>query len=179
MAARPAKPRVPPLPEAEWTEEQRALLGNPRNTLGPLNIFRTLIRHPELYRRFNQFAHQVLFKSSLSPRERELAVLRVGWLCGSDYEFHQHRSIGREAGLSETEIERVKLGAQAPGWSSGDSLLLQAVDELHRSHVLGDALWQQLSARYNTQQLMDFVFLVGNYAMLAMVLNTLGVQIED
>jgi 4-carboxymuconolactone decarboxylase len=154
------------------------MLGSSKNTLGPLNIFRTLIRHPELYRRFNQFAHQVLFKSSLSPRERELVVLRVGWLCGSDYEFHQHRSIGKDAGISDAEIERIKLGAQAPGWSSDDALLLQAVDELHRDHVLSDALWQPLSARYSTQQLMDFLFLVGNYAMLAMVLNTLGVQIE-
>jgi len=173
------QPRVPPLPESDWTDEQRALLGTDKNPLGALNIFRTLIRHLELYRPFMKFGRQVLFRSSLSPRERELVILRVGWRCGAAYEFHQHTRIGKAAGLTDAEIERVKSGPDAPDWTALESALLRAVDELHDDSFIGDATWKQLSNHYDTQQLIDLVFLVGHYTMIAMALNSLGVQIES
>ncbi|MGH8176900.1 MAG: carboxymuconolactone decarboxylase family protein [Steroidobacter sp.] len=173
-----SQPRIAPLPESEWTEEQRELLtkGNPPRVL---NIFRTLVRHPQLYRRFSAFGTQVLFKSTLAPREREMVILRVGWLCRSGYEFHQHTRLGKAAGLTAADIERIKLGPDAPGWSPIEATLLRAVDELHRDHFVSDASWQALAARYTTEQVIDLVFAVGQYTMVSMVLNTFGVQIEE
>jgi 4-carboxymuconolactone decarboxylase len=110
MKTRLAQPRVMPLPESEWTPEQRDMLQNGKNELGPLNFFRTIIRHADLYRRFMKLSHQLLYRSTLPARERELAILRVGWRCRSAYEFHQHVEIGKKAGLNGAEIERVKLG---------------------------------------------------------------------
>jgi 4-carboxymuconolactone decarboxylase len=173
-----SQPRVPTLPESEWTDEQRVLLGSDKNPMGPLNIFRTLIRHVELYRRFMKFGHQVLFRSSLTPREREIVILRVGWRCDSAYEFHQHTRIGKQAGLSGDEIERIKQGPDAAGWTAQESALLRAVDELCDDSFVSDATWNSLSLNYGTQQLIDLVFLVGHYSMIAMALNSLGVQIE-
>jgi alkylhydroperoxidase family enzyme len=174
-----AEPRVPPLPEAEWTDEQRALLGSEKNPMGPMNIFRTLIRHVELYRRFMKFGHQVLYKSSLTPRERELVILRVGWRCDSAYEFHQHTRIGRAVGLADDDVERIKRGPDADGWTAQERELLRAVDELRDDSFISDATWKALGARYDDKQLIDLVFLVGHYSMIAMALNSLGVQIEE
>ena len=172
------KPRIDPLPEAEWTDEQRELLthGNPARIL---NIFRTLVRHPNLYRRWTSFGNQVLFKSSLSARDRELAILRVGWLCRSGYEFHQHTRVAANAGLRADEIERVKAGPDAPGWSTVEATLLRAVDDLHRDQFVADATWRTLAEHYTTEQLIDLVFAVGQYTLVSMALNTFGVQIED
>ena len=171
-------PRIAPLADHEWTPEQRELLtkGDPPRVL---NIFRTLARHPELYKRFSAFGSQVLFKSTLAPRERELVILRVGALCRSAYEFHQHTRIGKSVGLTDADIDRVKLGPAAPGWTPVERALLTAVEELHRDQFVSDATWNTLAANYRTEQLIDIVFAVGQYTMVSMALNTFGVQIEE
>ena len=178
MKPRLATPRLTPLPESEWTQQQREEItrGNPPRIL---NIFRTLIRHPDLYRRWMPFGNHVLFKSSLPPRERELAILRVGWLCRSAYEFHQHTRVGKAAGLSDADIERVKTGPRDSAWTPAERVLLQAVDELHADQFVTDATWKALGSHFSEHQLIDLVFAVGQYTMVSMALNTLGVQIED
>jgi alkylhydroperoxidase family enzyme len=120
----------------------------------------------------------VLFKSSLPPREREMAILRIGWLCRSGYEFHQHTRIGKASGLSDTEIERLKSKPDAAGWTEAESALLQAVDDLHGDQFISDATWQRLGRHYDTKQVIDLVFAVGQYTLVSMALNSLGVQIE-
>lgn len=173
-----SRPRLAPLAPSEWNDEQRELLtrGNPHRVL---NVFATLVRHQDLYRRWMPFANHVMFKSSLPEREREMAILRVGWLCRSGYEFHQHTRIGKAAGLSDAEIERLKSGADAAGWSEAESALLQAVDELHGDQFIGEETWQRLSKHYDSQQLIDLVFAVGQYTLVSMALNSFGVQIEQ
>jgi alkylhydroperoxidase family enzyme len=172
-----SQPRLTPLPSGEWNDEQRELLtrGNPPRVL---NVFATLVRHQDLYRRWMPFANHVLFKSSLPQREREMAILRIGWLCRSGYEFHQHTRIGKAAGLSDAEIERLKDEPGAPGWTEAESALLQAVDELHGDQFIGDATWQRLGKHYDTNQVIDLVFAVGQYTLVSMALNSFGVQIE-
>ena len=66
----------------------------------------------------------------------------------------------------------------APGWSAHDKLLLTATDELRKDAMISDATWAGLAKTYNEQQLMDVVFTVGNYNLVSMALNTLGVQAE-
>lgn len=172
------EPRIPPLKLAECTDEQRETLtkGNPLNIL---NVFLTFARHIDLYRRWLPFANHVLFKSTLAQREREIVILRIGWLCKSGYEFAQHTRIGKQAGLSDAEIEAIKTGADAPNWSERERLLLRATDELRADAFITDATWAALSKHYETNQLMDLVFTVGQYAMVSMALNSFGVQLEQ
>jgi 4-carboxymuconolactone decarboxylase len=175
---RPAQPRVPPLPENEWSDEQRELLtkGNPSVVA---NIFRTLIRHPDLYRRWTPFGTHVLRKSTLPARDRELLILRTGHLCKASYEFHHHVAIGKRVGISDAEIEQIKRGPEAAEWSAFDRSLVRAADELHNDACLSDKTWAELSARYDTKQMLDVLFTVGQYRMVSMALNSLGVQIEQ
>jgi alkylhydroperoxidase family enzyme len=169
------KPRLEPLAPEELDPEVRRLLdGRP-----PLAIFRTLAHHPKLLKRWLVFGNHVLAKSSLAPRDRELAILRVGWLCRSGYEWSQHAAIARREGLSDEEIERVALGPDAPGWSDAERALLRACDELRADSFVGDATWAALSERYDTRQLLDLIFTVGQYTLVSMALNTLGVQLEE
>jgi len=173
------QPRIAPLPESAWDEETRAMLqSGPGEPGRVLNIFATLAHHPKLLKRWLVFGNHVLAKSTLPPRERELVILRVGWLCRAEYEWGQHAAIGRASGLSEAEIQRIADGPGAPGWSALDRLLLAAVDELHRDAMIGDATWRALAERLSTQQLIDLLFAVGQYTLVSMALNTLGVQLE-
>jgi alkylhydroperoxidase family enzyme len=142
----------------------------------PLNIFRTMANHPDLLKRWLVFANHVLGKSSFPERERELLILRIGWLCRAGYEWGQHVLIGRDCGLSEEEIQRIKQGPDAAGWSTADADLLRAVDELHADAFITDGTWARLAEHWSTQQLMDIVFTVGQYNLVSMALNSFGVQ---
>ncbi|MBT4162581.1 MAG: carboxymuconolactone decarboxylase family protein [Gammaproteobacteria bacterium] len=172
-------PRVPVLDEQEWSDEQREILEK-QSTRGHIpNVFRTVIRHEKLAKRWLVFGAHIMAKSSLSPREREMAILRSGWLADSEYEWHQHAVIGQEEGLSPEEIEGIKTGADAGCWTDHEQFILRAADELHESSFISDEIWDGLSRTYSTNQMLDLIFTCGQYRMLAGALNSLGVQIED
>ena len=171
-------PRITPLDEKDWSEEAHRELDRLEGAGRSFNIFRTLARHPKMLRRWLVFANHVLFKSTLSAREREILILRIGWLCQAEYEFAQHVQIGRRAGLTDADIQRIVDGPDAAGWEPFEAALVRATDELHRDAFVSDATWSALSARYNPQQLMDAVFTVGQYNLVSMALNTLGVQLD-
>jgi len=172
-------PRVPPIDPEALQGEAREIFERSRPAGRTLNIFATLIHHPKLMKRWQVFGNHVLNKSTLPPRERELLILRIGWLCRSEYEFGQHVVIGKREGLSDEEIERVTLGPDAEGWDPFDSTLLRAADELHGDAFLSDATWNALAAHYDTKQMLDVVFTVGQYNLVSMALNTLGVQQDE
>jgi alkylhydroperoxidase family enzyme len=172
-------PRVAPLKPDEWDDEVREILQASQMGGRVLNIFATLARHPKLLKRWLVFGNHVLFKSTLSPRERELLILRTGWNCRAEYEWGQHVAIGKQVGISDDEIERLTHGPDAAGWTPLEVLLLRAADELHRDSRIGDATWSALSKHYNTQQMLDLVFTVGQYTLVSMALNSCGVQLDE
>lgn len=174
-------PRIPPVPREQWTPAQAAIAGPILERHGKLlNIFRTQLAHPEAMKAFLGFGSYVLSKrNTLAPRERELVVLRIGFLCRSGYEWTQHRRIGLNAGLTEADIERIKQGPDAPGWSPADVALLRAADELHAEQFISDAAWNALGSHFTAQQCVDVVYTAGQYTLVSMLLNTLGVQLDD
>jgi 4-carboxymuconolactone decarboxylase len=174
------EPRIKPVPESEWTEEQQKIL-NTRKTDGRiLNLYTTLVRHPRMAEKFLTFSGYIRRQSTLSPRDREILILRIGWLCRAEYEFGQHTRVGKsEGGLTSDEISRITQGPNAPGWDQFDATLLRAVDELHSDAFITDATWNALAKRYDEKQLMDLVMTVGDYNTVSMFLNTMGVQLEE
>lgn len=175
-----AKPRIAPLQDAEFTPEQVERLAKSRNKDGSiLNIFRTLVRSPDAFRAFSWWGGYVMARNSLSARDREIVILRVGWLCKSGYEWTQHHRIGLQSGLSEAEIEQIKLGAGADGWTGPEKALIAAVDDLNRDHFVSHVAWAELTKHYSERQCMDLVFTVGQYTQVSMILNSFGVQLDQ
>lgn len=172
-------PRLAPRALEDLDPETSDLLQ--RNAIGGrvLNIFATLAHHPDLLRRWLVFGTHVLRKSTLNPRERELVILRIGWLCRSEYEWGQHVLIGRDAGLTDEEIRAIADGPDESSWSERDRLLLQATDDLHRDSRIGDATWGALRNYLSTEQLLDLVFAVGQYNLVSMALNSFSVERDE
>ncbi len=170
-----SKPRLAPTERAGWTAEQAEVAE--RFGDGPVqNVFGTMLHHPALFRRWLPFANHILGKSTISVRDREVLILRTAWRVRSEYEWGQHVLIARHAGMSEEEITMARNGPDDAGLEERDRLLLAATDELVDDAFLSDATWAGLSEHYDTQQMMDIVFTVGQYNMLAMGLNSFGVQ---
>jgi 4-carboxymuconolactone decarboxylase len=172
-------PRIPPVttPTSEMTELfDRAGLRAPDGA--PLNIFGTLAHHPALLRRWLVFATHVLAKNSLSQRDRELLILRTGWRCASQYEFSQHALIALRCQISEEEVQATKLPVAEAGWTDDEAALMNAADELHDDARISDSTWRSLAARLDDQQLLDVIFTVGNYHVVAFALNSCGVELD-
>jgi 4-carboxymuconolactone decarboxylase len=179
-----SEPRIRPLDPGEWTPEQAEVLaplgGGGVIPAGPvLNIFRTMAHAPKALKAFLAWGNYVLSKKNdLPPREREIVILRTGFLCRSGYEWTQHAEIGRRCGLTDDEIERLKTGPAA-GWSPADNALIRATDDLHHDHFVSNAAWTALLAHFSEKQAMDVVFTAGQYTQVSMLLNTFGVQLDE
>jgi alkylhydroperoxidase family enzyme len=184
--------RLSPLAPDDWPEEMGdalAALRPPaprhprpsRDSSRPkgLNALGLLAHHPALTRAFNTFNGHVLFATTLSPRQRELLVLRVAALRDASYEWAQHVVLAGDAGLTSAEIARVAEGSEADGWAPVDRALVAAAEELVGEARIGDATWAVLSAELDDQQLMDAVFTVGAYDLLAMAFKSFDVELDD
>ena len=179
MADRPTTPRIAPIAPEEHDEEVDILLASASTPMGPAaNIFKTLVRNRGLFRRWLPFGGKLL-NGKLPPRERELAILRVGWLCQAEYEWGQHVIIGRHAGLTDEEIERIKVGASHEDWSTLDAMVLRATDELHEDSCIGEATWELLAKEFDDAQMIELVMVIGHYHLVSFALNSLGVQREE
>lgn len=173
------EPRIPALDPASWNDEQKTVFRAQMIRGRVPNIFRTLSNHVKLAKRWLVFGNHILAKSTLNDRDREILILRIGWLCRAEYEWGQHVVIGRRAGLQDADIAAIKEGPEDPHWQGRDALLLRAVDELHRDAFIADDTWAGIRAFYSQEQMMDLVFTVGQYNLVSMALNSFGVQLDD
>lgn len=161
--------RVPPLPHSEWDTDALSVLA-PGRRLPPSNVLGLLARHPDLARAFLTFNKHLLGTSTLPKRTRELVILRVAWRRRARYEWAQHLLIARRAGVTDAEIAEVRAGTE--------TLLNTAVDELETDSCLSDKTYSALAEELDDRQLMDLVFTVGAYGLLAMALNTFEVELD-
>jgi alkylhydroperoxidase family enzyme len=145
-----------------------------------LNIFRTLAHAPQALTAFLAWGGYILSKkNALPPREREIVILRIGYLCRSGYEWTQHVAISLRGGMSDAEIAAIKQGAGASIWSPADAALLNACDDLHARQFISTETWRALAAHFSERQCMDAVFTAGQYTQVSMMLNTFGVQLDE
>ncbi|MFX0580929.1 nitroreductase family deazaflavin-dependent oxidoreductase [Nocardia nepalensis] len=114
----------------------------------------------------------------LRRADSELVILRTAWNCGAYYEWFTHVYVSRSAGLSVDDVARVGVGPAAAEWSAKQRALLTAVDELTSRRVISDDTWASVRLFFDDAQLADICLLTGNYAMLAMLFNSVDVRPE-
>lgn len=182
--------RVEPLSFAEFPLDMREVFkvtnpSNPRHALiskgrpSGANILGTLAHHPALAKAFCTLQAHLLMNTTLSARQRELIIMRVAALRKSNYEWAQHVFIAQDAGLTDLEIGCIALGPGAPCWSAADATLLLAVDELDGEGVIGAQTWASISTHLTTAQILDVIFTTGSYAMLATMVASLDVRLDE
>jgi AhpD family alkylhydroperoxidase len=179
---RPPEPRVPPGRRSEIglvNGAFAAIAQRVTHTRRPPGVFTTLGRHRWLFRAWLLFAGRLMPSGTLPRAHTELVILRVSVNSGCDYEWDHHAALGRRAGLSAEQIERVGEGPEADCWSDHERALLRAVDELARDRVIAEPTWTALRARYDERQMIELCMLAGHYEMLAGTLNSLGVQPDE
>lgn len=182
--------RIPPLVRADWGEEQWQMLAAlaealPKDFQGgaqqdsDYTAVELLLNHPLLAKAWLGYSQWILPQNQLTAHDRELIVLRVGYVARSEYEWAQHVRVALAEGIPEEVIHRVKESPQHPGWNEKEKYLLMAVDELVNSAFITESTWSGLGGYFNTEQLIEIMFFVGNYYQMAMVFNTMGAQLNE
>lgn len=175
LSPRLTTPRLAPVAKDKATPEQQAMLASRPD----YNIYKTLAHDPELYARWSPLGQFLLNGSSLPPREREIVMLRMGWLCQSEYEWSQHARIAKGApGLTNADVHRIAEGPSAKGWSDFERTLLTMVDELRYDTMIGEKTWTALHAKYSDNQIIEAMYTASQYQLVSMALNSLGVQLD-
>ncbi|GAB2824761.1 carboxymuconolactone decarboxylase family protein [Actinocorallia aurea] len=170
--------RLPPITAEEWGDQERKavsyLMPEGRRERADVGAaLAQLVRHPALARRFLTFNTHLLIHSTLPARLRELAILRVARRRDCAFEWVHHTQLALENGLTQEEIDAAGRGEAADPL---DAAVLRAVDELDDTSNLSDATWSALGAHLSEHQLMDLVFTIGAYCLLAMAFNTFGLD---
>jgi alkylhydroperoxidase family enzyme len=142
------------------------------------DYMRIMVKHRALFEP-NMVMGDTLYNGVIPPRERELAILRIGLLCGAPFEWGEHVRIGQRVGLTPAEIERTIDGSSAPGWTELEAAVLRGAEELIADHTLSDATWEVLARHWNEQQLIEYPFMIGQYVAIAYVQNSLRVPLAD
>lgn len=173
-------PRLMPIPVDEWDERARTIFADmPRMLRSPPDIVSAFAHHPPLLAAFTGLLAYVYSDDySLPPHDREVIVLRTGVRCDSPYELAHHIRVAHRIGMTDAEIDMVREGPGAAGLPPFDALLVRAVDELHEHQMLSRETWDELARSYAACQLLDLVFTVGKYTLVAMIANALGLEDE-
>ena len=180
-------PRIPPMTAEEIGPEALAIVKSLRKSVG-LNpddmsavpdYTSIILRHSGLYAKFGDWGLELLAKGALPPRERELAILRTGWLCRAPFEWGEHVAFGKRIGLSSEDIARIQRGSSDPAWSAQDRAILRAVEELHADAMVSDATWAELARHFDQKQLIELPFVVGHYHMVAFYQNALRIPMDQ
>ncbi len=175
--------RIPPMTPEEFTPKVREITDNLQRAVGiepngkVPEFVATFLRHPELHHTHTELA-LTLMRGTLSTRDRELAVLRIGWLCQAPFEWNSHVTVGKRlAGLTTEDVERVMVGSSAPEWNDEDRAVLKAVEELLDDAMISDETWAALAQRLTHQQLLEFPILVGQYLGVAYLQNSIRAEL--
>jgi alkylhydroperoxidase family enzyme len=171
-------PRIAPIAKdsPDLDEAQRAMLADRPD----YNLYKTLVHHVELYNRWTPLGRTLLNASTLPARDREIIMLRMGWLCQAEYEWAQHARIATadNIGMTDEEVRNIAVGVDAGNWSDWEKTLITMVDELRYETMISDSTWKKLNAKYSKQETMDALFTAAQYQLVSMALNSIGIQLD-
>jgi 4-carboxymuconolactone decarboxylase len=139
----------------------------------------TLLRHPDLFQRVADLSIQLQGSGVLTPRDRQLAILRTTWLCQAPYAWGEHVKHSKRIGFTTEEIERTTQGSVHPGWKEDERALLRAVEELYEDAMISDPTWECLSKRLDDKQLFELLVLVGQFTTVAYFQNALRLRLSE
>jgi len=172
-------PRVPLLPvgEAKAAADEAGV----PNYMAELAIFQVLLNHPTLARALNDLLATMLWHGKLDTRLRELAIMRIGWLTASDYEWTQHWRVALGLGVSADDLVGVQNWQAHSGFGPVERAVLAATDDVVRDGAVSADSWAACERELGPDPavLIELVTAIGAWRMIASILHSLKVPLED
>lgn len=166
--------RLPYLDEKDLSDEDKPIVKR------PINLNRIIAHSPEAARQFSGVGNYIRFGSGLDPRLREMAILQVGYLTKSPYEYSHHLKIGRGFGVSDDDVQAIE--TESAGGDSGlpelDRAVLSAAREMSEGIKLEDATYDVLRANLSEAHIVDLVMVIAFYNGVVRLLGALEIDVE-
>ena len=175
--------RLPQVQPADFTEETHAFFdqwtGGIFKDADKNPVLRTFAHHPALANAFSPLNVHLLSENTLPVKLRQIAIMRTAWITGATYMWSSHLNTSKRCGLSDDFYAPVQNGPDDPYFSDFERVVMRATDELVADHMISDEHWQALAAEWDERQLLDFLFTVGCYAMVAGVMKSTGAERQE
>ena len=149
--------------------------------IAELNVFRTLLKHPRLAKVVNDLLLMLLFDGNCLPaRLRELLIMRIGWVTGSNYEWTQHWRIAVDYGLTEAEVLAVRNWREADCFDAADQAVLAATDETLADGCISGATWTACAQALETEaELLELNGAIGAWRLISQLAKSVEIQLEE
>lgn len=172
-------PRIAPLPTSEALAAAKTVEVLPQ--IAELNVFRTLLKHPKLAKVINDLLLMLLFDGNCLPhRLRELLIMRIGWVTGSNYEWTQHWRIAQDYGLSEAEVLAVRDWRTATCFDAADQAVLAATDETLSAGCISRDTWTACAETLDSEaQLLELNAAIGAWRLISQLAKSVEIQLEE
>jgi 4-carboxymuconolactone decarboxylase len=144
----------------------------------PLNFHRVIAHSPETLRSWVDFGTHIVRDNSLGSRLSELIILRIAWHTQCSYEWGRHERLALKAGVTREEIGRIADDPEQGPWTAVEQTALSVLDEIANGWTVSDAAYKSLEALLTPTQLVDYCFLVGEFLLVAVILNMFQVPLE-
>ena len=145
-----------------------------------LNVFRVLLQHPPLAKAIADLLVQLLFRGKLSARLRELAIMRIGWVTGAEYEWTQHWTVALGLDVPADDLLAVRDWRAADRFSAADRAVLAATDDTLEIGAIRPETWAECErALESPEELLELVASIGNWRLFSQLLRSLEIPLED
>ena len=166
--------RVPYLEKSDLAPEHCDLLAR------EITLYKALAHSPGALKNLSGMGAYIRHKSTLDPKLRELAILQVGWLARSPYEWSHHVKIGQDFGLNDDDIRAI--GDETAGRPTKlddlQKLVLRAAREMTNNLSMTDQTFAALGARLSREHMIDLTMTIAFYNAVVRVLATLQIDVE-
>jgi len=171
--------RIEMIQKAQASPELKEIYNNlSKNGARILNLYRVLAHNPRMLLNFMRLGNSLLVGTELAPKLRELAILRVAKLAGSEYEWSQHCPIALELGISRKQIQTISNWSTTANFSAIERVVLQYTDEVAQNVAVRDETFGALRQHLNEQAIVELTLSIGYWGMVARVLVPLQVNID-
>ena len=143
-----------------------------------LNLFKAVGNSPKVGRNFVRLGNSILNPEFIDPKLRELAILRVGNLLRSEYEFTKHVTIGLEVGVAKGQIDELSNWASSKKFTDIERAVLQYTDEVTLNVKVNDSTFADLKKFFDDQAIVKLTATIGYYGMVSRVLVALQIELE-
>jgi 4-carboxymuconolactone decarboxylase len=175
--------RLPQVRDEDFTDETRAFFrqwtGGIFRDADTNPVLRTFAHHPQLANAFSPLNIHLLSTNTLPVKQRQIAIMRTAWITGAVYMWSSHLNTSVSCGLSPDMYGPIQRGADDPYFTDFERVVIRATEDLVRDHKIRDANWHALMAEWDEKQMLDFLFTVGCYVMIAGVMRSTGAERQE
>jgi 4-carboxymuconolactone decarboxylase len=144
-----------------------------------INFYKVLANSPHVARNVIRLGNSLIGRTALSPKLRELTIMRIAKLCDCEYEWVQHTPVALQSGVSQAQLDAIGSWKESNNFDEEERAILQYVDEVAQNVKVADATFEALNKYLNEQNIVEVTLAIGWWGMLARLFVPLEVEVDE